>query len=62
MDLKSKLNKFCEQLITENEKNKKIDKAFLGNKYDHTMLEMVKFSLIFAENEKEFLKELNFRF
>ena len=45
-----------------NEKNKKVDKAFLGNPYEKTLLEMIKFSLLYSDSEFDFLKELNAKF
>ena len=62
LELKKKFVKISDQLIKLNEKNKKVDKAFLGNPYETTLLDMIKFSLLYSDSEFDFLKELDAKF
>ena len=62
MELKKKFVKISERLVKENERNKKVDKAFLGNPYEQTLLDMIKFSLLYSDSEYDFIKELDSKF
>jgi len=54
--------KILDKLSVENEIKKKNDKAFLGNPHETTLNDMIKFSLLYADSETEFLRELDSKF